>query len=196
MPVTVEKQIKAKEIRVGDEVVFPGNGYSELVGGTDPKQKYNYVDTDYGNTKIDLDAEVTVYREEPTDEERKAAQRRAVIAWVTESQERASVRLLKTREKLVNNLDMRDASWHGRHWANYAEAQIEYHLWNYVFEVADNHRVDLYDAIILVRDELIKRLLDYGHYLSRNSDQLGSYCTALESETRLKFLRDVGWHVY
>lgn len=196
MPIIVEKPIKAKDIRVGDEVVFPGNTYTELVGSVGPKLKYNHVDTDYGTTKISLEAEVIVFREELTEEEQAERRHRAAIEWITESREKAATRLEKSRERLISNLEMRDASWHGRHWASYAEAQIEAQLWNYVFEVAEKREVDLYAAILLVREDLTKRLIDYGNFLNRSSDQFNNYCTALESETRLKFLREIGWYVY
>lgn len=201
MPVTVEKTINVRQLQVGDVILRDNENEPELTVTARPLVKVKYAYVGYrakdivGQIPFDKDESVLIRREEPTEEEAAESQRKAVITWVAESLARARERLVTTREKLINNLDMRDASWHGRHWASYATAQIELGLWNYVAQVAQEREIDYYDALLIVRDEVRRRLFDYGHFLPRSSDMMTNYAEALESDTRLSFLQIIEYHV-
>lgn len=201
MPHKVIKRVKVTQLLENDVILadLPTEPDLTVTARPNVKTKYTYVsysaDGISGQIPFLKSAEVNVSREEPTEEEQAAATRRQAIAWARESLDRAIAALTDAKNKLAGSLDARDVNWHGQYWANYAEAQIELGLWEYVHKVAEKQEIDLYDAMIAVRDEVTKRLLDLGHVMPRSTSMLRNYCDALESEVRLRFVRDVNWHV-
>lgn len=191
MPIIVEKTVKAREVRVGDEVLFPGKTYSELVADRDPKRVYTTISTDYGSTRIELDAEVTVYREELTEEEIAANRVEQENLWIRESMMRAATRVETYREELIENLHIRSVSWHGRSWESYAEAQISAQLWEDVVKVAVNHKISLRAAVKKWAEKLTEDLIGEIKFGARGGSVMHSLSKDLVNQVHAAWLDDL-----
>ena len=196
MPVTVEHTVKAKSVRIGDEIQFPGKHFTELVDDVDPKVKWTTISTDYGPTKIELDTEVTVYRQELTEEEAKAEEHRRALAWITSRIEEAPEIVEVLKAKLLSDLDTKSVGWHASSWANFAAAQVAAAIWERVAKVAENHKVDLVEAVRLVEADIKKRIVRDLSPLHNSTSAVSTLANAVELQVTVEWVRELEWHVF
>lgn len=195
MPITVEKTVKAREVRVGDEIRFPGKHYSELVDDRDPKVKYTTISTDYGNTRIELDAEVTVWREELTEEEIEASRIEQANVWIRERMLSAASRIDSYRDELIENLHIKTISWHGRSWQSYAEAQVEVEIWESVVKVAVNHKCGLLEAVNKWAAKLTEELINEVKFGNHTGSDMHNLAKALTLQVQASWLDELRWRL-
>jgi hypothetical protein len=195
MPKTVERSIAARHIRIGDEVLFPGRRFTELVDDVDPKRTYNHVSTDYGVTKVAMHENVTVYRSEPTEEEAEAQHIERANTWIREAMAQAARRVETYREELITNLTVRDISWHARSWENFAEAQVAAEIWESVVKVAVNRKCGLIEATRLWAAKLTEEILSEVKFGSRGSSLMHNVSKEIILQVQASWVDDLRWRL-
>lgn len=170
---------------LGDEAVVV-NGRPEV------KHKYAYVPVEGRDRplRLALDVNQRISRLVPTEEESVAQRLAFTISAITARHATLTELVKDYHQKLIDNLDMLDASWHGRYWASYAEAQYELGLWNKVFKIAENREVNLSEALDLFVDHLRTEFIRRGNFSPRSTSMISNFCETMQNDVTARFIRD------
>ncbi len=192
MPETKILELQVRDIRKGDwvqldDITVIATGSPEL------KRTYAYLPAMGSDDPVQLKIGniYTVSRKVPTAEEAAAAHREYTLNYVTERIQTVRDALHETRQKMFDEMNVKDPSWHGRIWEAYARLQIEEELWHSVEVVAFNRTTDLLDATEIVRVDTAAKFIRRQNFYSRSTSPLSNLVDQLRADVTAQWLRDL-----
>lgn len=193
MPVEQIIDVVPNRLMRGDWFAVNGVWQHGTVVSTDVKQRYAYVTTSELSTpiRLKLDETVRVSRVVPTEEEIAAQVLEHAVRAVAERFELAKSQVIAGKQSLLENLDIKDSSWHGRYWERFARAQMELAIWERVETVAKNHEITLIEATVMVRDDIVKQFIRRHTFTGRSSSALSNHIDATNNEVTADWVREL-----
>jgi hypothetical protein len=193
MPQMVQYTVPARAVKEGNLLVSHVEE-PVTVGHVEVKTKYTTIYAGAESVRLPNEAEVIIHREEQTEEEKAAAEAEYVLKTITERMQKAP-RLVEVAKKGV--LDAVENGWASKQMAAVADlitAETQAQLWKDVQKIADNRHITVVDATRMLRDDMMRKMIDYGIRLTNvSTSMVSNTANAVELEAKVEWLRDMKW---
>jgi hypothetical protein len=200
MPYKAEVRIKSRQLQVNDELKLgdqPSDGTAEVqdVSVGTKWTKVTFTDEELGtwSLKYSVDEEVVVIRPHQTLAEKEALTLKYSIQAIRHMIDEAGPALVKARKELTDSIPA-DPTWSYRYYENYVEARTVATIWDNVVAIAEYESMNLRDATLKMKAEIINDLVEARH-TSRSTSLMSNAVDSVVLQAKSDWVATLGYRV-
>lgn len=200
MPYKAEVRIKSRQLQANDELKLgdkPSDGTAEVqdVSVGTKWTKVTLTDEELGtwSLKYGVDEEVVVIRPQQTLAEKEALTLKYSIQAIRHMIDEAGPALEKARKELTDSIEA-DPTWSYRYYENYVEARTITKIWDNVVAIAEYESMNLRDATLKMKAEVINDLVKARH-TSRSTSLMSNAVDSIVLQAKSDWVATLGYRV-
>jgi hypothetical protein len=200
MPYKAEVRIKSRQLQANDELKLgdqPSDGTAEVqsVSVGTKWTKVTLIDEELGtwSLKYGVDDDVVVMRPQQTLAEKEALTLKYSIQAIRHMIDEAGPALEKARKELTDSIPA-DPTWSYRYYENYVEARTVATIWDNVVAIAEYESMNLRDATLKMKAEIINDLVEARH-TSRSTSLMSNAVDSIVLQAKSDWVATLGYRV-